>query len=40
MTDSDSINILAFFLYNFHSFCLILFIFTPLPSDNAYMKGK
>ena len=29
MTDSDSVNILGFFLYNFDSFCLILFIFTP-----------
>ena len=29
MTDSDSVNILGFFLYNFDSFCLILFMFTP-----------
>ena len=29
MTDCDSINILGVFLYNFDSFCLILFIFTP-----------
>ena len=29
MTDSDSVNILGFFLYNFDSFCLILFIFIP-----------
>ena len=29
MTDSGSVNILGFFLYNFDSFCLILFIFTP-----------
>ena len=29
MTDSDSVNILGVFLYNFDSFCLILFIFTP-----------
>ena len=29
MTDSDSVNILVFFLYNYDSFCLILFIFTP-----------
>ena len=29
MADSDSVNILVFFLYNVDSFCLILFIFTP-----------
>ena len=29
MTDSDSVNILGFLLYNFDSFCLILFVFTP-----------
>ena len=29
MTNSDSVNISGFFLYNFDSFCLILFIFTP-----------
>ena len=42
MTNSDSFNILGFFLYNFDSFGPILFIFTPtlLPSDSACLKGK
>ena len=39
MTDSDSVNILGFFLFNFDSFCLILFIFTP-HYNHQCLKGS
>ena len=42
MTDSDSVNILEFFLYNFDSVLsdFVHIYTTPFLSDNARLKGK